>query len=84
MPLTKQEKRERAEVLRRRRDQRSDIQQLALLHDRGAGHCKEAQRLRDRIVLADLGHNLPESPQRKLTAEDKILGSNYQRVMSEY
>lgn len=31
------------------RQTRSDEQQLRMLEDRGHGHCKEAQRLRDRI-----------------------------------
>lgn len=50
-----EERRKEADARQAARDVRGDEEQLASLEVRGHGHCKEAQRLRDRLEDAKQG-----------------------------
>jgi hypothetical protein len=43
------ERQEEAEARQKARNARSDAEQLRLLEEKGHGHCREAQRLREKL-----------------------------------
>jgi hypothetical protein len=58
----REQKRNEASARRTARNQRSDEVQLQLLNERGAGDCKEASKIRQRLFDQEHPNQEPEKP----------------------